>query len=142
MKSNVGIAILIGLLMACSVTFASDTHQSGQGHSVIYTITASNDAASPVTNQRIGLAVYRVQDGAYLDHFDNTFKTSSWNTRITNLTYEPVGEFYYRVISIDNGGILSGEYIAIISNDDSFYGDIQAEAFEMDSVSKLIRIHR
>ena len=135
--------IFISLLLFSSLigsAFASDYHQSGQNHSVTYTVTDSS--GNPVSGQSVGLALYRVSDSTYYDFGDATFKGSSWTTRTVLMSYNSTDGYYYRIISVDNGGIISGEYIAIVSNDDATYGDTQAESFEYERLDKMIRIQR
>lgn len=134
--------LIIALLLLSSKCYASDYHQSGQGHAVVYTIISSSDSSKTITNQTVGLALYRVSDGSYLDFNDNSFKASGWTTRVVRMSTNTTDGFYFRVISVDNGGIVSGEYVAIVSNDDATYGDTQAEAFELDSIAKLIKVNR
>lgn len=130
---------LVFNLLAIPV-FASDYHQNDQNHAVTYTIT--DNTGQPVSGQSVGLSIYRVSDSKFFDWTDGTFKASGWTKRTVLMPYNSTGEFYSRIISIDNGGIVSGEYLAIVSNDDTTYGDTQTEAFEIDNLSRLIKINR
>lgn len=130
--------ILLYLFIAPAL--ASDYHQNGQGHRVVYTIVDSN--GKPVAGQTVNLALERSKDGYFYDFNDSTFKNSGWTSRVVAMSYDTVGEHYYRVISIDNGGIVSGDYAAIVSNDNATYSDHQTECVEFDSIAKLIKINR
>lgn len=128
------------LLFSCSVSYSGDYHQRGQSHPVVYVITDSS--GNPVSNQTPRLQVVRAKDGLILDHSDNTFKSSSWTTRYATMNYDANGEYYRRTISIDSSLLVSGDYICIVSNDDSTYGDQQAEVISYDTLGDLIRINR
>lgn len=120
---------------------ASDYHQDGQGHAVTYTVV--DTSGNPVSGQTVRLTLKRISDEAYLDFDDNTFKFSAWTSQQATMSYDSRGGFYFRVISVDTGNpIISGDYAAIVSNEDATYADHQVEVFALDSLGKLIRIHR
>lgn len=133
------ILISYGLLL-CAQSFAGDYHNNGQSARVVYFI--EDNRGKYVAGQTPGIAVQRVSDDAYLDFNSNTFKFSGWTTRIATMSYNSTDGYYFRTISIDNGGIISGDYVAIVSNDDSTYGDRQIDAITWDSTNNLIKIHR
>lgn len=130
---------LYGFLF-CISAWAGDYHQNGQGHRIAYTILDSN--GKPVSGQTVKLAVERSKDGYFYDFNDSTFKTSGWTTRLATMAYDASGEHYFQVITIDNGGIISGDYACIISNDNATYSDHQCDVVEFDSLAKLIKINR
>lgn len=132
--------LLLALLLISTVAVASDYHQSDSTHRIAYVVT--DFSGNPVTGQTVRVGIQRASDGYFYDFNDSTFKASGWTTRLSTLTYETTGEYYYKNITIDNGGIVSGDYVCIVSNDDATYGDQQAEVINFDNVAKLIKIHR
>lgn len=133
------ILLILGLLL-CSTAYAGDYHNNGQSARVVYFIEDNN--GKYVSGQNPGIAVQRISDDAYLDFSSNTFKFSGWTTRIATMSYNGTDGYYTRTISIDNGGIISGDYVVIVSNDDTVYGDRQADTITWDSTNNLIKIHR
>lgn len=119
---------------------AGDYHQDTQGHRVVYVVTDSS--GNPVSGQTVRLQVQRVSDDAILDHSDNAFKYSGWTTRYATMTYNAQGEYYSRVVTLDTATTISGDYVMVVSNDDSTYGDQQAEVVMWDNLNNLIKIHR
>lgn len=132
--------LIIAIMLFCTSAYAASYHQNGQAQRVVYVITDNN--GKPVSGQTVNLVVERSSDNTFLDFTDNTFKSNGWTTRIKAMSYDPVAENYFQVVSIDNGTIISGDYVVIVSNDDAVYGDRQAEVLNVDSVSNLIKIHR
>lgn len=132
--------IFLPILFIATLAFASDYHQRGQSHQVIYTVTDSN--GDPVTGQTVRLQVIRGLDNAILDFSDNTFKSSGWTTRYATMNYNAQGEYYGRVISIDSSRLVSGDYVCIISNDSATYGDQQTEVVDFDTLGDLIKGNR
>ena len=130
----------IGLVLLANFVHASDFHANDEGHRLVYVVTDSS--GNPVTGQTVRLAVQKSSDGSFLDFNDNSFKTSGWTTRLATLTYEPVGEYYYRVLSIDQAVRVSNDFACIISNDDATYGDQQVEVVSFSDIKSLIKIHR
>ena len=131
------ILLMIGLV---GVAVAGDYHQRTQGHRVAYVITDSS--GNPVTGQTVRLQVQRVSDDAVLDFSDNSFKFSGWTTRYATMTYNAQGEYYGRVVSIDSTRFVSGDYVAVVSNDDSTYADQQLEVFTVDSLGDIVKVSR
>ena len=131
--------VAIGAIVSM-IAHASDYHQDGQGHMVSYTVTDSS--GNPVTGQTIRLSVQRVTDGAFLDFSDNTFKPSGWTTRLTTMSYQSMGEYYGRVVSMDSSALFSSDVVFIVSNDDATYGDMQHEVVNFDNINNLIKIQR
>lgn len=132
--------LLLMILLISSPCLASDTHSSDENHRVTYTIT--DGSGNPVTGQTVRLAVERSSDGFFLDFNDNTFKNSGWTTRLVVMQYDPMGEHYYRVLSIDQAVRVSNDFACIISNDDATYGDQQVEVIEFSNIKNLIKMSR
>ncbi len=138
MRIILSLSLLFSLIVPA---YAGDTHQDTQGHAVTVAITDSN--GDPVTNQSPRVAVKRVSDGLYLDHSDGTFKAASAATTLYgSMAFDQAGGFYMRVITIDQGILVSGDFVTIVSNDDSTYGFTAAESIEWDNLNNLIKIHR
>ena len=133
------LGLLIGLLLTTTLSYAGDFHAADEKHKVTYVITDAT--GNPVSGQSVGLAIESM-DGAYYDFADGSWKNSGWTTRTALMSYNTTDGFYWRVVSIDTGGILSADLCAIVSNDDATYGDTQTECFTLSSIGKLIRIHR
>jgi hypothetical protein len=133
------IIVLIALLF-CASAYAGDYHQRTQGHRVAYVV--ADSSGNPVTGETIRLQVQRVSDDAVLDFSDNSFKFSGWTTRYATMTYNAQGEYYTRTVSVDSTRFVSGDYVCIVSNDSSTYGDQQVETFTVDSLGDLIKVSR
>lgn len=136
------LCMLMSATLIATVCFASDTHQTGQSHRIVYVVTDSS--GNPVTGQTVNVAVQRSSDQSFLDWSDLTFKSSGWTTRVTTLPYDARGEYYTRVLTIDTTTtpLISGDYVIIVSNDSATYGDQQAEVVLFDNLNQLIKIHR
>lgn len=134
------LSLFLILILITKTAYSSDYHQNDQSHRVVYVIT--DTSGNPVSGQTVRLAVERSKDGLFLDFNDNTFKSSGWTTRLVTMNYDSAGEHYYRVISIDNGALISGDIVCIVSNDDATYGDMQAEVVSFDRLEKIVKINR
>lgn len=134
------LSLLFSLFIA-SYAWASDTHQDGEGHKVVYTLIDASGV--PVSGQTINLTVQRASDGAYLDFNDNSFKFSSWVTLNQAMSYDSTGRFYWRVLSIDVANpLFSSDYVCVVSNDNATYSDHQSEVIEWSNLNNLIKIQR
>ena len=134
---------LIGILFVglyAKLSFAGDTHYSDESHRVTYSIVDSS--GDPVAGQTVTLAVGRSTDNKFLDFNDNTFKSSGWTSRTVSMSYDTVGEYYYRVITIDQAVTITSDYCATISNDNATYADHQTECWGVSNLNDLIKTHR
>jgi len=131
--------LALAILLVSAIAYAGDYHQDGQGHRVSYVIV--DTAGNPVAGQTVNLSVERSNDGYFLDFSDNTFKASGWSSRMTTLNYDSTGEYYYRVITIDNAVLVTGDYCAIVSNENVTYADHDVECFNFDDLNNLIKIN-
>jgi len=132
--------LLIALLSFTTFAYASDYHQRNQKHRITYVVTDNN--GNPVTGETIRLQIQRVSDDAVYDFSDSTFKYSSWTTRYQTLTYNVNGEYYTYTFSQDAARFNSGEYVMVVSNDSTTYGDQQAVTVNFDTLSDQIRVNR
>lgn len=133
--------IVFLLLLISTSAFAGDSHQQGQAHEVTYVILDSS--GEKVSGQTPGLAFMRASDGLYLDFSDGTFKSSAWTTRIVTMDYNSTDGFYKKTVSVDttSNPLISGDYVVIVSNDDTTYRDTQTESVSFDNQTKLILIN-
>lgn len=134
------ILLIVASVFICQKVFAAGYNQNDQTSKVLYAITDSS--GNPVTGQTVRLAVQRVSDGYFRDFSDGTFKASGWTTRLATMSYDTTGEYYGYDLQVSAGNLVSGDYVCIVSNDDTVYGDQQAEVIKFDNLAKLIRIQR
>lgn len=118
---------------------ASDTHQRGQTHHVVYIITDTD--GNPVTGQTVRMKVKRLSDDRTYDFSNGTWSTSP-TTSLATVPYNAQAEYYIRSFTMDTAVLVSGDYAFIISNDDATYGDQQVEVVSVGDTNDLIRIHR
>lgn len=142
MKRFLPLALFLSLgLTWLKPVAASDYHQDGQTHCVVYTVT--DNTGKPVSGLSPRMAFKRVSDSLYLDFNDNTFKSpSSATTLFAPMQFDQTGGFYLYKISVDSGVLVSGDYICVVSLDDASYGDVQCEGVAWDNLNNLIKIHR
>ena len=137
------LAILIALMVIGSQVWAGDTHQDGDGgHRVVYVITDAS--GNPVSGQTVRLSIHRASDDATFDFADSLFQFSGWTTRYATMAYNPLQEVYQYTFSVDTAhpGLVSGDYVAVVSNEGAGYEDLQAEVFSIGTTDNLIRIQR
>lgn len=134
------ILIPILLLLISTNAWASDYHQRGQKHRVVYTVTDAS--GNPVTGETVRLQIQRVSDDAVYDFSSSSFKFSGWTTRYQTMLYNTAGEYYNYTFSQDAARFNSGEYVCTISNDSASYGDQQSASVFFDSTQDVIRINR
>ena len=132
--------LLLLMILLATPAYASDFHANDESHRVVYVV--KDSSGNPVTGQTVRLAVQKSSDGFFLDFNDNTFKASGWTTRLVTMNYDTNGEYYYRVISIDQAARMSNDFACIISNDDATYGDQQVEVVEFSNIKTLIKTNR
>lgn len=132
--------IALSLLVICGNVHASDYHNRGQKHRIVYVITDAS--GNPVTGETVRLQIQRVSDDAVYDFSDSTFKYSAWTTRYQTMLYNSAGEYYNYTFSQDAARFNSGEYVCVVSNDSSSYSDQQAASIFFDSTQDVIRVNR
>ena len=126
--------------LVCMTAFASDYHQRGQRHRVVYVV--SDSSGNPVSGQTLRLKVQRVSDDAVFDFSDQSFKFSGWTSKTQTMAYNSEGEYYSYTFTQDAARFNSGDYVCIVSNDDATYGDQQAEVVAFDTLADQIRVNR
>lgn len=137
-------SLLFSLILTASVVHAGDTHQndSSVGHRIVYIIV--DGSGNPVSGQTVRLSVHRASDDATYDFNSNDFKFSGWTTRYAIMAYNPLQEVYQYTFTADaaHPGLVSGDYVMVVSNDGSGYEDLQAEVVSFENTNRLIRINR
>ena len=132
--------LLITILLGIYPVYAGDYHQNDQAHRVVYVIT--DITGKPVAGETVNFSLERSKDNSFFDWSDNTFKTSGWGQRLYVMSYDTVGEYYYKIITIDSGALISCDYVCYISNDSATYGDRQAEVISYDRLERIVKINR
>jgi len=99
------------------------TRNLGDTHLVQYTLIDVD--GNPVSGDTVILQIQRVSDDYWWDFDDSTFKNSGWTDSDLQLSYETMGEYYYyKFVPTDTS---ADEYIFVVDNVSTTYGDHQAE---------------
>ena len=117
---------LLGILLILLNLFcyASDVRNIQDNYQLIYHIIDEN--GDPVSGQTVTLKIKRVSDGAWLDFNDDTFKTSGWTSKSTNLSEDTTEGYYYYTFDPPASETSAEEYLFLVDNSDSTYGDHQS----------------
>jgi len=141
------VRILALLLLTIAVTsshlYAGDSHENdGQGHRIVYVILDAS--GNPVSGQTVRLSVHRASDDAVFDFNDSLFKFTAPTTRYRTMGYNAYQEVYQYTFTPDvaQPRFASGDIVFIVSNDDSTYGDQQAEVVNFGNTNQLLRLNR
>ena len=134
------IRLLIFILFLAATCYASDNHERGDSHRVVYTILDTD--GNPVTGQTVNIKVQRVSDDSVYDFSDGLFKHSGWTTPLSTMTYNAGGEYYSRTFTPDAAINTVTEYVVIVSNDDATYSDQQTQTVRFGRTDDIVKIHR
>lgn len=136
------LALLLLALVSTATVWAGDTHQIGQGHKIIYTITTIS--GDPVKNITCRTSVSRSSDGKFFDWSTGAFSAAP-TTRLKTMSYNPTGEFYEAFMTMDSAimtTLASEDVVITVSNDDATYGDYQADTVSWNATENIIKIQR
>jgi len=129
------------ILITCGVAYAGDYHQDDSTHTFIYTVT--NSSGNHVTGQTVRITLKSADTINYFDFNDSTWGAfSGLTTPHQTILEDANGGFYFYTLTIDSAVLNSGDYVIIVSNEDSTFADLQAESFNVDRIGNLIKIHR
>ena len=123
-------------ILTCLVFWASTAHalvrNIQDNHRVIYNvIDASGDF---VGSQTVTLQIMRMSDGYWLDFNDDTFKNAGWTNKSTNLSEDSTDGFYYYVYNPPSSETGAEEYMFLVDNADSTYGDHQSQTIAYQNI--------
>ena len=93
----------------------------------LFTYTVTNPSGDFVSGQTITLSIKKVSNGYWYDFSDNTFKASGWTSKTTTLLEDSTNGYYYYLFDPPDSETSPDQYLFVINNDDSTYGDHQVE---------------
>lgn len=104
---------ILGLCLALSPLAMADVHAPGDDVALGLTIVDWSTGGA-VTGESPTVAVWRVEDGYYLDWADSTFKASGWTTQYQSLTEIGTTGRYSREVATTSWD--PGNYLALLTN--------------------------
>ncbi len=104
--------------------YASDVRNIQDNYQLIYHII--DEDGNHVGSQTVSLKIKRISDGDWFDFNDSTFKDSGWGSKSTNLSEDTTEGYYYYTFNPPASETSSEEYLFLVDNSDSTYGDHQS----------------
>jgi len=134
------ILVILALLLPL-IAYAGDIHFDDETHLIIFTPADSNG------NFKRGLTIrLTVKSHDTIGYFD--FSDSIWKntpdvvTQFATMKEDDYGGFYWYPFTVDSVTLVSGDYVFIVSNEDSTFQNVQAESVHFSNLNNLIKIHR
>lgn len=110
--------LLIGNICYANVRNIQDNYQ------LIYNIVDSD--GNPVSSETVTLKIKKISNDYWYDFNDDTFKTSGWTNKTTNLSEDGTDDYYYYTFNPPASESSADQYMMLIDNVSATYGDHQA----------------
>lgn len=123
--------ILIFTLFLTNSCFSA-TRNIGDPFKLIYNIVDAS--GNHVGSQTVVLSIQKASNGYWYDFSDSTFKASGWSNKTTNLSEDATNGLYSYTFTPPASETSAEEYVFLINNDDSAYGDHQALAITYQNI--------
>lgn len=120
------------LFLFCSNVYAAIVRDIADTHRLSYTIIDAD--GNPISGQAVTLRIHKASTSDWYDFSDKTFKQSPIQSTI-NLSYDPTGEYYFYDFSPPPSETQTEQYIFIIDNVSSDYGDHQQEVVNYQAIA-------
>ena len=133
MKAIINFFILS--LFICTQCFG-DGRNIQDNYKFVYSIVDS--LGVHVSGQTVALKIQRASDGYFYDFFDSTFKSSSWTNKTINLSEDTSNGIYYYTFDPPASETGAQQYVFIVDNSDSTYGDHQAQVVSYQNIGTSI----
>jgi len=118
-------SLLFGFLFLMFSTLAFAAIRNIQDNfKLIYNVI--DTSGNHVGSETITLAIQKASNGYWYDFSDDTFKTSGWTNKTTNLTEDSTNGLYYYTFNPPTSETTAEEYIFLVDNASTTYGDHQA----------------
>lgn len=121
------------LLIFCAMTQAQALVRNIQDN-YKFTYSIIDTAGDHVTGQSPTVQIQRASDGFWFDFNDSTFKNSAWTNKTTTLTEDSTNGFYYYTYNPPAGETGAEQYVFVVDNGDSTYGDRQTLAVDYQNI--------
>lgn len=125
--------IFLAVWMAALLAWPAGATIRNVQENYLYSYFVVSSSGAHVTGQTVALKIYRASDGYWYDFNDNTFKTSGWTSKTTNLSENSTDGFYYYTFNPPASETGAEQYLFLVDNTNPSYADHQAELVSYES---------
>lgn len=135
---NKFILAIFSILIMNTPAANADVRNITEPYNFVYNIV--NSAGAFVSGQTVALKIEKVSTGAFYDFSTNSFKTSGWTSKTTNLSADNTNGIYYYNFTPPVSETAQDQYIFFIDNSDSTYGDHQQLLLTYEDIASTFNV--